>query len=48
MTTSPRTPAPAPTPPPTLLVLDAEPPPRLGRLTGRARVEHADAATLAE
>ncbi|MFI8486409.1 D-2-hydroxyacid dehydrogenase [Streptomyces rubrogriseus] len=48
MTTSPRTPAPVPTPPPTLLVLDAEPPPRLGRLTGRARVEHADAATLAE
>ncbi|AIJ15632.1 D-2-hydroxyacid dehydrogenase [Streptomyces violaceoruber] len=48
MTTSPRTPAPAPTPPPTLLVLDAEPPPRLGRLTGRARIEHADAATLAE
>ncbi|WP_121709407.1 D-2-hydroxyacid dehydrogenase [Streptomyces sp. E5N91] len=48
MTTSPRTPAPAPTPPPTLLVLDAEPPPRLGRLTGRARIEHAGAATLAE
>ncbi|MFI7187211.1 D-2-hydroxyacid dehydrogenase [Streptomyces anthocyanicus] len=48
MTTSPRTPAPAPAPPPTLLVLDAEPPPRLGRLTGRARIEHADAATLAE
>ncbi|MDX3371797.1 D-2-hydroxyacid dehydrogenase [Streptomyces sp. ME02-6987-2C] len=48
MTTSPRAPAPAPTPPPTLLVLDAEPPPRLGRLTGRARIEHADAATLAE
>ncbi|GAA4602698.1 D-2-hydroxyacid dehydrogenase [Streptomyces violaceoruber] len=47
MTTSPRTPAPAPTPPPTLLVLDAEPPPRLGRLTGRARIEHADAVTLA-
>ncbi|WP_030179977.1 D-2-hydroxyacid dehydrogenase [Streptomyces violaceorubidus] len=34
--------------PPTLLVLDAEPPPRLGRLTGRARIEHTDAATLAE
>ncbi|BBC33473.1 4-phosphoerythronate dehydrogenase [Streptomyces graminofaciens] len=34
--------------PPTLLVLDAEPLPRLGRLTGRARVEHADASTLAE
>ncbi|WP_141205153.1 D-2-hydroxyacid dehydrogenase [Streptomyces griseorubiginosus] len=33
---------------PTLLVLDADPLPRLGRLTGRARVEHADAATLAE
>ncbi|MFI8187297.1 D-2-hydroxyacid dehydrogenase [Streptomyces sp. NPDC085946] len=32
---------------PTLLVLDADPPPRLGRLTGRARIEHADAATLA-
>jgi phosphoglycerate dehydrogenase-like enzyme len=33
---------------PTLLVLDADPPPRLGRLTGRARIEHADASTLAE
>ncbi|WP_055597619.1 D-2-hydroxyacid dehydrogenase [Streptomyces hirsutus] len=33
---------------PTLLVLDADPPPRLGRLTGRVRVEHADASTLAE
>ncbi|WP_189784048.1 D-2-hydroxyacid dehydrogenase [Streptomyces capitiformicae] len=32
---------------PTLLVLDAEPPPRLGRLTGRATIEHADASTLA-
>ncbi|WP_128378687.1 D-2-hydroxyacid dehydrogenase [Streptomyces cavernae] len=32
----------------TLLVLDAEPPPRLGRLTGRARVVHADDRTLAE
>ncbi|MFI1211931.1 D-2-hydroxyacid dehydrogenase [Streptomyces sp. NPDC020802] len=31
----------------TLLVLDAEPPPRLGRLTGRVRVEHADESTLA-
>nr|WP_151476469.1 D-2-hydroxyacid dehydrogenase [Streptomyces albicerus] len=31
----------------TLLVLDAEPPPRLGRLTGRARIEHADESTLA-
>ncbi|WP_020123299.1 D-2-hydroxyacid dehydrogenase [Streptomyces canus] len=33
---------------PTLLVLDADPPPRLGRLTGRARIEHADGTTLAE
>ncbi|MGC3000150.1 D-2-hydroxyacid dehydrogenase [Streptomyces sp. G35A] len=33
---------------PTLLVLDADPLPRLGRLTGRVRIEHADAATLAE
>ncbi|MEV5975438.1 D-2-hydroxyacid dehydrogenase [Streptomyces sp. NPDC052114] len=35
----------------TVLVLDAAPPappPRLGRLTGRARVRHADASTLAE
>lgn len=32
---------------PTLLVLDANPPPRLGRLTGRARVVHADERTLA-
>ncbi|MFF0227058.1 D-2-hydroxyacid dehydrogenase [Streptomyces sp. NPDC004629] len=32
---------------PTLLVLDADPLPRLGRLTGRARVVHADARTLA-
>ncbi|WP_030216991.1 D-2-hydroxyacid dehydrogenase [Streptomyces sp. NRRL WC-3626] len=32
---------------PTLLVLDADPLPRLGRLTGRVRVEHADASTLA-
>ncbi|MEU1183025.1 D-2-hydroxyacid dehydrogenase [Streptomyces sp. NPDC005820] len=31
---------------PTLLVLDAEPLPRLGRLTGRVRVLHADGATL--
>ncbi|MCW7945992.1 2-hydroxyacid dehydrogenase [Streptomyces hygroscopicus] len=38
----------APPPGPTLLVLDAEPPPRLGRLTGRVRIEHADASTLAE
>ncbi|MEU9172253.1 D-2-hydroxyacid dehydrogenase [Streptomyces sp. NPDC048420] len=33
---------------PTLLVLDADPLPRLGKLTGRARIEHADATTLAE
>jgi phosphoglycerate dehydrogenase-like enzyme len=33
---------------PTLLVLDADPLPRLGRLTGRARIEHADETTLAE
>ncbi|MFF7854878.1 NAD(P)-dependent oxidoreductase [Streptomyces sp. NPDC007904] len=33
---------------PTLLVLDADPLPRLGRLTGRVRIEHADAATLPE
>ncbi|MGW0597612.1 D-2-hydroxyacid dehydrogenase [Streptomyces sp. NPDC002776] len=33
---------------PTLLVLDADPLPRLGRLTGRARIEHADPATLAD
>ncbi|MGW2617313.1 D-2-hydroxyacid dehydrogenase [Streptomyces sp. NPDC001500] len=33
---------------PTLLVLDADPLPRLGRLTGRARVLHADEASLAE
>ncbi|MFF0185998.1 D-2-hydroxyacid dehydrogenase [Streptomyces sp. NPDC005244] len=32
----------------TLLVLDADPLPRLGRLTGRVRVEHADDSTLAE
>ncbi|MFE2379535.1 D-2-hydroxyacid dehydrogenase [Streptomyces sp. NPDC059398] len=31
---------------PTVLVLDADPPPRLGRLAGRARVVHADAETL--
>jgi hypothetical protein len=37
------------TPPwPTLLVLDADPPPRLGRLTGRVRVEHADESSLAD
>ncbi|MFJ8599439.1 D-2-hydroxyacid dehydrogenase [Streptomyces shenzhenensis] len=34
-------------PVPTLLVLDADPLPRLGRLTGRARVVHADERTLA-
>ncbi|KKD03300.1 D-2-hydroxyacid dehydrogenase [Streptomyces sp. WM6386] len=33
---------------PTLLVLDADPLPRLGSLTGRAHVEHTDASTLAE
>ncbi|MEV6181242.1 D-2-hydroxyacid dehydrogenase [Streptomyces sp. NPDC052015] len=32
---------------PTVLVLDADPLPRLGRLTGRARVVHADETTLA-
>ncbi|GAA3069055.1 D-2-hydroxyacid dehydrogenase [Streptomyces glomeratus] len=37
----------APPPGPTLLVLDAEPLPRLGRLTGRARIEHVDASALA-
>ncbi|WP_369169610.1 D-2-hydroxyacid dehydrogenase [Streptomyces sp. R28] len=41
-------PPPASDPPPTLLVLDTDPLPRLGRLTGRARVEHADESTLAE
>ncbi|MFE9703903.1 D-2-hydroxyacid dehydrogenase [Streptomyces sp. NPDC005930] len=46
MTTPPSPSAPASLP--TLLVLDAEPPPRLGRLTGRVRVEHADPATLAD
>ncbi|CAM5240163.1 D-2-hydroxyacid dehydrogenase OS=Streptomyces tendae OX=1932 GN=GUR47_08315 PE=3 SV=1 [Streptomyces tendae] len=46
MTTPPFPSAPASLP--TLLVLDAEPPPRLGRLTGRVRVEHADPATLAD
>ncbi|MFE5032916.1 D-2-hydroxyacid dehydrogenase [Streptomyces sp. NPDC056683] len=34
-------------PAPTLLVLDADPPPRLGRLTGRARIVHTDAKGLA-
>ncbi|MGW1670517.1 D-2-hydroxyacid dehydrogenase [Streptomyces sp. NPDC002324] len=33
---------------PRLLVLDTEPRPRLGRLTGRATVEYTDASTLAE
>ncbi|MBN0045793.1 D-2-hydroxyacid dehydrogenase [Streptomyces actuosus] len=33
---------------PTLLVLDADPPPRLGRLTGRARIVHTDEAGLAD
>ncbi|WP_338779303.1 D-2-hydroxyacid dehydrogenase [Streptomyces sp. DG1A-41] len=32
---------------PTLLVLDTEPLPRLGRLTGHARIEHTDAEGLA-
>jgi phosphoglycerate dehydrogenase-like enzyme len=41
-------PAPVPAPAPTVLVLDADPPPRLGRLTGRARIEYADEAALAE
>ncbi|GGZ74409.1 D-2-hydroxyacid dehydrogenase [Streptomyces bluensis] len=31
-----------------LLVLDADPPPRLGRLTGRTRILHTDAPSLAE
>ncbi|MDG4858419.1 D-2-hydroxyacid dehydrogenase [Streptomyces sp. T-3] len=30
----------------TVLVLDADPPPRLGKLTGRARILHADESTL--
>ncbi|WP_318203365.1 D-2-hydroxyacid dehydrogenase [Streptomyces sp. SCL15-4] len=34
--------------PPTVLVLDADPPPRLGRLTGRARIVRTDAARLAQ
>ncbi|MEW2161950.1 D-2-hydroxyacid dehydrogenase [Streptomyces sp. NPDC007084] len=45
MSPAPSSPASAGT---TLLVLDADPPPRLGRLTGRVRVEHADDTTLAE
>ncbi|GGL71187.1 2-hydroxyacid dehydrogenase [Streptomyces fumigatiscleroticus] len=40
--------APAAPSTPTVLVLDADPPPRLGRLTGRARIEHTDEANLAE
>ncbi|WP_327118301.1 D-2-hydroxyacid dehydrogenase [Streptomyces sp. NBC_01341] len=32
---------------PVILVLDTDPPPRLGRLTGRAHVRYADARTLA-
>ncbi len=34
-------------PDPVLLVLDAAPPPRLGRLTGRADVRYADSGSLA-
>ncbi|MGR6970597.1 D-2-hydroxyacid dehydrogenase [Streptomyces cynarae] len=37
----------ASTPGPTVLVLDGDPLLRLGRLTGRARIEHVDASTLA-
>ncbi|MDT0435923.1 MULTISPECIES: D-2-hydroxyacid dehydrogenase [Streptomyces] len=37
-----------PTALPTVLVLDADPLPRLGRLTGRARIEHTDASSLAD
>ncbi|MBC9725241.1 D-2-hydroxyacid dehydrogenase [Streptomyces sp. TRM68367] len=33
---------------PTLLVLEADPPPRLGRLTGRARIVHTDESALPE
>ncbi|WP_326736332.1 D-2-hydroxyacid dehydrogenase [Streptomyces sp. NBC_01022] len=35
-------------PEPVLLVLDADPPPRLGALTGRVRVRHTDGAGLAK
>lgn len=35
-------------PAPALLVLDADPPPRLGRLTGKARIQHTDEAGLAD
>ncbi|WP_406096684.1 D-2-hydroxyacid dehydrogenase [Streptomyces sp. NBC_01013] len=34
-------------PEPVLLVLDADPPPRLGRLAGRVRIRHVDGAGLA-
>ncbi|MFD7899218.1 D-2-hydroxyacid dehydrogenase [Streptomyces sp. NPDC059743] len=34
-------------PAPTLLVLEADPPPRLGRLTGKARIRHSDESGLA-
>ncbi|MEV0034599.1 D-2-hydroxyacid dehydrogenase [Streptomyces sp. NPDC056909] len=34
-------------PAPTLLVLETDPPPRLGRLTGKARIRHADESGLA-
>ncbi|WP_409471929.1 D-2-hydroxyacid dehydrogenase [Streptomyces sp. HC307] len=40
--------APPPTGTPTLLVLDADPLPRLGRLTGRAKIEHTDEPGLAK
>ncbi|WP_406139676.1 D-2-hydroxyacid dehydrogenase [Streptomyces sp. NBC_01089] len=33
---------------PTLLVLDADPPPRLGKLAGRAHIVHADAHTIGD
>ncbi|WP_046504019.1 D-2-hydroxyacid dehydrogenase [Streptomyces odonnellii] len=35
-------------PAPVLLVLDADPPPRLGRLTGKARIQHTDEAGLGD
>lgn len=35
-------------PAPALLVLDADPPPRLGRLTGKARIQRTDEAGLAD
>ncbi|MEV7142358.1 D-2-hydroxyacid dehydrogenase [Streptomyces tauricus] len=46
-TPSPPPPSPKMTEKPTLLVLGSDPPPRLGRLTGRVRVEYADDRTLA-